>query len=599
MSWYDGVNVNQKNFSRMARSFVAIQLPVFSSNLTLRSGKIEPFAYADQKNGCIVVRNSMLDGTDNLYGSLDWRTRLEMFNAIIIHEAAHFKLSPPYISGFTLPGRKLTENVVTILQIVEDLYIENYVGSFIRYLEPFLINFNSLIFPNEEIEKRRNDTTGEAPLTLEEGSLIVHYAYSFKRTSYVFSFRSEWERKLHEMFISVFGMSDVKERAKLAYRIYDYIFNPEQQDEEEEKGNDEGEGEGNSSGLGDKESDASEAPGDKEVDSNSIVSSMSPNGKTVIVKLPDYTSEEVDNRERRPVEFVAVSEHDEIFVERVVGGENVGDVRFTPMDFNALRVVENARGSVRSVVGAPSYSGKRMTHLHRAGMDGKIFGNITLDGQRAGKGAPEIVFLLDLSGSMNGSVGAWGSNKGSKADFAMSAAVAINNALSATKTKFCIIGHTTTTRGGKYGVRIVEFKKFGEIVGEDELKNRMRRIKGTVQFAGNADGAALLIASDEFSKSHMGDKILFIVSDGAPAEDFKKFYVERGVNSSDIDDDYYSIVHNVAAVANHIRSKGVKLFSASIDESAVDSCNQIYGEKNNVKVDEVSQLVSMVMSALN
>lgn len=592
MGWYDGVRVNSSNFGNMARSFFGIQLPVFGKHLSLRSAKIDAFGYADQKNNSIVVRDSMLDGSDEFYGNLPWATRLELFNAIVIHEAGHFKLSPALINEFNMPGRKLTQNVATILQIVEDLYIENYIGNNFPYLEWFLINLNNALFPDEEIASRRNDTTGNKPETVEEAEAIVHYAYSFKRQSYLFTFRDEWERTLYNMFISVFGMNNKDERAKLAYEIYDYIFSPEQQEEESESSDEEGDGgEGSGSGSLDTSPEVSNP--------SFVATSMTKNGETVFVKLPDYYSDEIDNSDYHETYTVAVSEHKDIFVERAKGGAKSADFLLTPMDFTKLRVVENARGSVRTVVGAPAYSGRRMTHLHRAGMDGKIFGDIKLDGHRAGKGSPEIVFLLDFSGSMRSPVGGSRAGRGSKVDFAMSSAIAINNALGATKTKFSIFGHTTTDRAGKWGVVFVEIKGFNEIVSEQEMNNRLREIKGSVDFYGNADGAALLVAAKEFSKSHMGDKVLFIVSDGAPAEDFRDFYVENGVNASKLSADWRDIIRNVAAVADSIRSRGIKLFSASIDDAAIEPCNQIYGKEHNVKVDNVDELVQMVVRALN
>lgn len=601
MGWYDGVRVSSSNFGSMARSFFGIQLPVFGKHLSLRSARIEAFGYADQKNNSIVVRDSMLDGSDEFYGNMTWAKRLELFNAIVIHEAGHFKLSPAFINEFSIPGRKMTQNVATILQIIEDLYIENYIGNNFPYLEWFLINLNNALFTDEEIESRRNNTTGLKPETIEEAELIVHYAYSFKRQSFLFTFRDEWERTLYNMFVSVFGMNDKNERAKLAYKIYDYIFSPEQQEEEsessdegeeeEESGNGSGEGKGNNEGSLDTSPEVS--------DPSSVATSMTKNGKTLLVKLPDYSREEVDNSDYHETYTVAVSEHKEIFVERAKGGAKSADFLLTRMDFTNLRVVENARGSVRTVVGAPAYSGRRMTHLHRAGMDGKIFGDIKLDGHRAGKGSPEIVFLLDFSGSMRSPVGGTRAGRGSKVDFAMSSAIAINNALGGTKTRFSIFGHTTTNRGGKWGVLFVEIKGFNEIVSEKEMINRLREIKGSVEFYGNADGAALLVAAKEFSKSHMGDKILFIVSDGAPAEDYRDFYVENGVSASNISTDYRDIIKNVAAVADSIRGRGIKLFSASIDDAAIEPCNQIYGKEHNVKVDNVSELVQMVVRALN
>lgn len=591
MSWYSGLKVNESNFHRLARNFFGIQMPVFGNRLSLRSGDIDGLAYADQKSGAIVVHRDFIRGTHKFYKPYDWPTRLELFDAIVIHEAAHFRLSPKTIGGFEVPGRKMTGNIASIANTVEDLYIEAYVERNIPNFRTLLYNLNDMLFPDDMILERRNRISGERPTSMEEAYYTIEYAISFKRHNYLFIPRSDFERELYEMYMSVLDMDDVEERKKLVYEIYDFIFDPEQQ--EEDSSEDEGDGE-SEAGFGD-----GEGEGNEEVSLDSVFASFGKDGKPVIlVPKFEYYSQEIDNSETTPVTHVNISEHKDIFVDRVKPGEKTETVRFTAMDFSELAKIENARGAVRSVVGAPAYSGKHIKHLHRAGGDGKIFGELKLDGHRVGKGAPEVVFLLDFSGSMRGTLGAFGSGLGSKVEFALSAAVAINNALGKTKTKFAILGHTTTYRGDKYGLLMVELKGMNEIVGDDELRTRCRMVHGSIKYSGNADGAALICASKEFSKAS-GDKVLFIVSDGQPAEDFTEYYVDNGVPESVLRDSYGGIMENVAAVASHLRGKGIKLFSASIDSEAVAPCNRIYGEQNNVEVNEVSQLVQMVMRSLN
>ena len=592
MSWYSGLNVNKSNFFRMARNFFAIQSPVFDGKLTLRSAEFDGLAYADTASNAIVVHENFLRGTHEFFEPYDWNTRLELFNAIIIHESAHFQLSPGTIKGFQIPGRKMTSNIATIANTVEDLYIEKYVERNIPAFTKLLYRLNDMIFSDTDIEERRAAVSGERPSTIKEASLFLHYAITFKRHNYVFMPRTDFERTVYEMYTSVFGMDDVEMRKALVYEIYDFIFDLEAQEQDTEPEESDEEGEGGIGGKGDGE-------GDEEISGNFVMSSFGKGGTPIaFAPIKKYQqNEEVDNGETVPLYRVAVTEHKDIFVERLRAEGNEASVRFTEMDFGPLTKVENARGSVRSVVGAPSYSGKRLTHLHRAGGDGKIFGDIKLDGHRAGRGAPEIVFLLDFSGSMRGTM-ATGGARTMKIEFALSVAVAINNALSRTKTKFSILGHTTVYRGEKYGLRIVELKSMNEIVSDGEIKSRCNKIHNSIQYAGNADGAALIYSAKEFSNS-LGDKVLFIISDGQPAEDFTGYYVENGIRESDLVDSYRGIMQNVSTVAGFLRSKGIKLFSASIDSAAVEPCNTIYGKENNVEVKEVHQLVNMVMRSLN
>lgn len=589
MSWYSGLVVNSSNFHRLARNFFGIQMPVFGGKLSLRSADIEGLAYADQKSKAIVVHTDFMRGTHKFFEPYDWQTRLELFDAIIIHEAAHFLLSPKTIGGFELPGRKMTSNIASIANTVEDLYIEKYVERHIPNFRQLLYNMNDMLFTDDMILERRNRISGEKPKSMEEAYYTIEYAISFKRHNYLFIPRSDFERTLYEMYVSVFNMDDVEERKKLVYAIYDFIFDPEQQEQDSEG---EGEEDGDS-GFGDGEGE------DGDVSPNAVMATFGKDGKPVVfVPSRQYQRDEIDNSETDPVYHVEVSEHKDIFVERVKPVADGAHVRFTDMDFSELAAIENARGAVRSVVGAPAYSGKTIKHLHRAGGDGKIFGELKLDGHRVGKGSPEVVFLLDFSGSMRGSMGAMGSGRGSKVEFALSVAVAINNALGKTKTKFSILGHTTTYRGYKYGLLMVELKSMNEIVGDEEMRRRCKSVHASIKYSGNADGAALIYAAKDFSKSS-GDKVLFIVSDGQPAEDFTGYYVDNGIPEGQLRDSYYGIMENVSTIAKHLRGKGIKLFSASIDSAAVEPCNRIYGEGNNVEVKEVKQLVQMVMRSLN
>ena len=77
---------------------------------------------------------------------------------------------------------------------------------------------------------------------------------------------------------------------------------------------------------------------------------------------------------------------------------------------------------MRSVVGAPAFSGRRMTHLHRAGMDGKIL--VTLfEGPPCWQGFARNCFPSRLSGSMRSPVGGFVLLVVAKSIFAMSSAI--------------------------------------------------------------------------------------------------------------------------------------------------------------------------------
>ena len=105
--------------------------------------------------------------------------------------------------------------------------------------------------------------------------------------------------------------------AKLAYKIYDYIFSPEQQEEERNllmaakkrakaKVRVKGKAEGTVLEA------LILAP--KVYEPSSVATSMTKNGNTVFVKLPDYSREEIDNSDYHEAFTIAISEHKEILL---------------------------------------------------------------------------------------------------------------------------------------------------------------------------------------------------------------------------------------------------------------------------------------------
>jgi hypothetical protein len=573
MGWYDGLNVTRTNFRKLASQFAALQLPMFSKNIKLVSRIMDGIAYADPKSNAIVVSDSMLNGANAFYDGLEWDVRLELFDAVIVHEVGHFMYSPDNLKGFQI-GSKFNSFIATTANLLEDLYIEDQISNKFRYFEPLLIALNKVVINDNSISLSMSRTTGEEPQTLEEAADYLNYCISYKRREKAFEFRTDFEKAVYEKIYSVFDL-ELDDRKKLVYEVYEMIFKnvlEEADSQSEEKG------EGNE----EKVFDASFAP-----------DSSAPKD------VDGFNDVEVFNNIMRRSKDIMAKQYSETFVKVIEPGQTIKEYHLSNLDFSKLSVIENARGAVRIVRGAPQNKGKTLNHLHRAMDDGKVFSKNYLDGYRANKGAPEVVFLVDLSGSMYGEISAKvNGHRTTKIEFALSSIVAFNKSLRGTKTKFSIIGHTTIAKHTKYGstagLLIVNFKGFNEVVSDDEMLKRTKAVNGCVQYSGNADGAALLYAKNLFS-SGGHDKILFIVSDGQPAENFTDQYKVKGLTL----DGCYGIVEDVREIAKFIRRGGVKLFSASIDYAAIDPCNTIYGRENNVMISSVDDLVNMVMRSLN
>ena len=575
--WYSDLSIGEHNFRMLALQFGAIQLPIFSSKLSLKSGDGDYIAYADINKACIVINNAILDGTHHLYNGFQWSARLEVCNGIIIHEIGHFMYSSGNISDYKI-NNVLTPNIGTICNVVEDLYLENTLSKLHSFAAYFLHKACSIVINNEIVESCMLHTTGEKPTSLGEAEAYVQYIISYKRRDYLFTHRSEWEANIYEKLLSVLEIHDCSERIKVAHAVYKEIFG-EFEKEDEKQNNQE----------------LSSIPNVLSID---VVESRDNGKNESIFFVPVFNADEkktkIEVKRNDLTECYTILElkaRKNSFTEVRKPRELSKKINLEKIDFSPLIGLENSRSSVRSVVGMPQNSGRRMTHLHRAMDDGKIYSTNYLDGMRAGKGSPEIVFLVDLSGSM---ADAYCSKevRCSKLIFALSCIYEINKTLNQTRIKFSIIGHTTKVLHFN-GVVITSFKEFKESVNNASMLNRIGSVYSSLAMDANADANALLYASTTFSKgSH--DKIILVISDGKPVETFKD-----ELHSYGIDVNYTNHVDQLKQVVKYIRSTGVKVFSASIDSVALAPCNIIYGEANNVMVNNPSNLMSIISKSLN
>lgn len=577
--WYSDLVVNEVNFRSMALQFGSLQLPLFSSKLSLKSGTGDYIAYADIKGSCIVINDYVLNGRHSIYKNEPMSTRLEVCNGIIIHEIGHFMFSSENVDDYKLDGKVFTPNIGIVCNVIEDIYLEDALSKVHNFAAYFLHKACSVVIDNDVVESCFNFTTGNKPTTLEEAEAYVQYIISYKRRDYPFLSRSDWETKIYEMILSVVDIHDCKKRIEVAHRVYREIFGElEKQDVKENSQ----ETSGASSIL--LLSKDSEESGDKE-------------SFSFYIPLVDFDDEKVklelkndSHWETYTVLDILVRKTSFTEVQKVNGLSN--NFPLKNVDFSPLITLENARSSIRSVRGVPQNSGRNMTHLHRAMDDGKIFSANHLDGMRAGKGSPEIIFLVDLSGSM-ASAASGDKNSCSKIVFALSCIYELNKVLSQTRIKFSIIGHTTKTRGHINGVLITSFKEFRESVTNDSMFNRIATVFNNFRMNGNADSNALLYANKMFSKG-LHDKIILVISDGAPSESY-----EDEISSYGIRIDNSNMYNQLIEVVKYLRSSGIKVFSASIDSVAFVPCNKIYGEANNVMFNNALNLMSIISRSLS
>ncbi len=142
------------------------------------------------------------------------------------------------------------------------------------------------------------------------------------------------------------------------------------------------------------------------------------------------------------------------------------------------------------------YSGRRLKQAYRT--DLKRFSS-----KKAPENIPDmsICLLIDMSGSMYGD----------SIQAARKSAMLIYKFCQEMDIRFCCYGHQTTR-----DVRLSSFAEFDSIDGRD-----IYRIANIENYAGgcNRDGYALRYCAEKLSKEQSAQKMLIIISDGAPNDD--------------------------------------------------------------------------------
>lgn len=567
MSWYEDVVVTSYNFYSLVERFFGLQFPVFGSKLILSTLKMkEQYAYARVAEKEIVLNYDVYHGTHPSLQGIDWTSRLEVVNGILLHEVSHIVNSPLSLNDLIVSGQKPTKNYLCVCNCVEDVYVEHEIKNNHRVLFYFIDKMNKVIYNEETIRVFASKTTGQQPKNLAEAEAFLNFLFTFHRYDLTFTFRSKFEEQVYKKLISVSGLSDVSGRAQVVKCIYDMIFGELEKHVEPET-NTYNFTNNNSleSSLINQQDLSQESPKKTRktiISTHQVVDTSYVEGANLVVKLKKLTT----------------------------SNQNTFDL--INIDFSSLRKTEESRGSVRSVKGEPSYSGNKITSIHRGGSDGKVFGQFTLDGYRSGKGNPEIIFIIDCSGSMSSAMSNY--YKTSRFAFALSACYGINNALSSTKVKYAIYGHTLNEDGRMLDCNLFEFKGFSETVSDEVMKQRIYSAYKTIEKAYNADPAVLLYASKLFSKSCQ-QKVMVVISDGMPSSSAFS-YVESITGLSLIGETKEEVL---SKVVGYLRKSGIKLFSAAIDKEINQRCCEIYGKDNNVLVTEPENLVKLIIRSLS
>lgn len=603
--WYSGLfgntpissnmfyNLATQNLS-LLRDFTDEKIPF----IMLPDDKMPAPAAADLTARKIYLNELYFRGQAPQFVGLSVSEKLESLSWFVLHEAGHVKFTNANWIEI-LVGSDKNNFRQTVAQLVEDVFIEEAIISQNENFDELKMTNHRIIFNDKEIDSRLNKATKVKPNSPEELSDFLNYMICWKRDT-VFDL-SPFQQEVYDTLMEAKGLFDIKQRATIVEKIYKMLVDENLQEEIQQKKNssanggkpgsgESGEGQGGE-GEGSEGSDIpdSEKFFDQLGKMIKLGRSTFNNGKVVEPFKTNYDVQDADVDENGSITTIKL--------------RATGSLAIPIPTFRKLRTIEVGRGSVRSVKGQPKSEGKKITNIKHYN-SGNIFGTQKLDGQRAGEGAPELIILVDGSGSMNDRTTL--SAYRNKFQAAIAQAVAVARALDGSKIKLGIYIHTCGTSpddavssffGNKIrnGILIQVLKDLDEKVSITEIEKRAAGAIANFAGAGNADACAIAHVASLFKGN--GDRIVVVVSDGLPAEYYKgiikkyKLPVHEG--------SYYERVKATAMAVNALRKRGVKIFSISIDKDAIAPCNEIYGINNNVYADDVNKFEAMIINSTN
>lgn len=546
--WYEGLSVNSANFKFLSSRFTSLVSDLVKDKHGFRV-KVVPDcpapASVDLETMTISLDKAFFDGSHEIYGNLSYEKRLEFCAGVVVHEGAHIAFTPKNLFDLMLPfGSGFRNNYgFTVANVVEDIFIESFAKmtnpNFVR-----LIDFVSdILFSEDVIESRRLLWNGEKPKNDEELVAALDYMICWKRRNFVFFHLTDFESSLYNLFLSADKEESVEARVKIVQDILTMIL-----------------------------------PDSEKIETEQISfasTCFSPDGKIIegIKNLP-YS-------QVLPVNFCAFEEgkesKDRLLKLKISPSVSSSSSALEVVSYSGFEKIVEARNAQRAIKGDPRKSGKKIRHLQHYN-EGKVFGEIFVDGGRVGRGKQEFVILVDLSGSMNGYIHNTASKR--KVRFALENVSGIAKALEKEGFDYGIIGHTEGCvpydldfLSGKAMNSVVFYKVKGvdEKIKYSNVHKALSWVNSNFVGGGNNDSCALLFASDEFS-SRETEKILIVISDGIPAERNAKVLVKNGVQVGN------NSVEDTKNVVQHLRRKGIKIFSLAIDEDAIQPCEEIYGK---------------------
>lgn len=528
-----------------------------------------PTAYADVESGIIAINSKFVEGNFGKGIQKDSSTTIAAIMGIQVHEAAHFAYSPkdlkPYVDHIQKKSKcAYSEQVAaTVGNIIEDIYIEAEIDKQIPNLSWTLNVINEILFSeNEEVDRcvRASHING-APVNVDDLSAVLDVLILAKTRDTVNV--QSWILELFNMVKGASQLSKFSERVGLSLQVYNRLMENINANQLPSNSNSplESEGTGQAEAIGKLEKCKEDSfgvtsqSGFDKVMKHSKVQKMDMNptiSGVVEALLDELTGKDVILIQD---ELGVIGEPTNLFIEEVMGfdGDMLVDSRYS-------RLAELARQQAvaNRPYGLDSNRGHTIRKLYRIATDQKIFAE-PVDFKTLKP--MQVIILIDMSGSMRMSVveGTYHQRLLAANQAALGAAIALTEA----RCDVAVYGHTADVTTSNC-VNIYRAKAFNEPISI--LSSRLSYGQNKCFAQVNRDGYALSYVAKKFTDGRKRNLII-VFSDGLP----------YGTGYTG-----YEAIEHCHAVVERLHSQRIDVLSISIDFSAKDANDRIYGENNNV-----------------
>lgn len=486
---------------------------------------------------------------------------ISTINGSTIHEALHILLSHCDMRDQVAHDERAKELIETnagfrtILNLVEDLFIEHY-GSFaFSRLFNFVRSKNVIIFSTNELLSRIATFDEEANQTN-----LLNVMLCRKNTNN--DELEEWGR--FQPFVDAFEKAkdlDItsEQRVELALKIFD-MFESEEQQEEVNFSSDDRFGSDNTNERGDfnPESDF--------IDEEEMRQLINSTYLQLVEAIKEF--EEAASKLVRTEYEEALNALDRIpglVYEDLTQRYNSTGRPTLSKEFNSFAQSFRYLYEEKNTLGRPNDTGTKIVkqRLHRILTDNKVLAYH--DSKSVVRGKPKVIVLLDASGSTSGRL--WEEErKAAYGSFLSMQRAGISIAMYAHTSKGA---HYSTQTPCIYGIAAhnMPLGKSNRLTNTSNVNARFAALHG-LELKENFDGFAIKFVSECFP-SNPGTNLLIVLSDGHPLGGS----AYSGPKAMD----------HTKAVINEVRNRGTKIISISLVEYVYEANNMLYGKEFNVK----------------